>query len=75
MYVCMHLSVLLPTYLHILNIFQAIYLGVPGWLSRLSIYLWLRLWSQGPGIEPRIMLPAPWGAYLPPPLLVRALYL
>ena len=39
--------------------------GVPGWLSRWSVCLQLRSWSQGPGIEPHIMgLPAQWGVCL-----------
>lgn len=41
---------------------------VPGWLGRLSICLWLRSSSQGPGIEP---CQAPYSAWslvlLPPP--------
>ena len=32
--------------------------GAPGWLSRLSVCLHLRFWSQGPGIELHIGLPA-----------------
>ena len=32
--------------------------GVPGWLSRLGIFLRLKSWSQGPGIEPCIRLAA-----------------
>ena len=40
----------------------------PGWLSRLSICLWLRSWSWGPGIEPHIGRPALRGvcSYLSP---------
>ena len=33
-------------------------LGVPRWLSWLSVSLWFRSWSQGPGIEAHIRLPA-----------------
>ena len=33
-------------------------LGVPGWLSWLSIWLHLRSWSQGSGMEPHVRLPA-----------------
>ena len=33
----------------------------PGWLSRLSICLQLRSWSQVPGIKPCIGLPTQWG--------------
>ena len=40
-------------------------LGAPGWLSGLSLCLWLRSWSQGPGIEPRIGLSAQQGACFP----------
>ena len=33
-------------------------------VSRLSVRLWLRSWSQGPGIEPHIKLPAQqWGCF------------
>jgi len=38
-------------------------LGEPGWLRWLNIYLQLRSWSQGPGIEPHIRLSAQLGAY------------
>ena len=34
------------------------YLGVPGWLSQLSVCLWLRSLPWGPGIEACIRLPA-----------------
>lgn len=34
----------------------------PGWLRGLSFCLWLRLWSQGPGTEPHIGLPAEQGS-------------
>ena len=37
-------------------------LGALGWLSRLSLCLRLRSWSQGPGIETCIRLSALWGA-------------
>ena len=43
--------------------------GAPGWLSWLSACLWLRSWSGGPGIEPHVRFPAPWGTYLLLPLL------
>ena len=33
------------------------HMGVPGWLSPLDIYLWLRSLSQDPGMEPCIGLP------------------
>ena len=33
----------------------------PGWLHQLSVCLWLGLWSQGPGIELWVRLPAPGG--------------
>ena len=39
------------------------YIGTPGWLSRLSVCLWLRSWSQGPGIKPHIRLPARWACF------------
>ena len=42
---------------YILKYFQ----GVPGWLSQLSLCLWLRSQSRGPGIKPHIGLPAQWG--------------
>ena len=32
-----------------------------GWLSWLSICLWLRSWSQDPGIQPHIEFPPQWG--------------
>ena len=32
--------------------------GAARWLSWLSLCLWLRSWSQGPGIEPFVGLPA-----------------
>ena len=38
------------------DILKRAYLGVSGWLSRLSICLPLRSCSQGPGIEPHIGL-------------------
>lgn len=41
----------------------------PGWLRGLSFCLWLRLWSQGPGTEPHIGLPALLGGLLLPLLL------
>ena len=41
--------------------FQNGSMGAPGWLRQLSIYLWLRWWSQGPGIESCTGLPAQWG--------------
>ena len=52
------------------KIMNSEYLG--GWLSQLSACLQLSSWSQGPGTEPHIQLPAQWGAYfslflLPPP--------
>ena len=31
---------------------------VPGWLSQLSVCLWLRSQSQGPKIKPQVRLPA-----------------
>ena len=34
--------------------FKSRLVGAPGWLSRLSIWLQLRSWSQGPGIEPSV---------------------
>ena len=40
-------------------------LRAPGWLSQLSICLWLGSWSQGPGIESRIGLPAQQEACFP----------
>ena len=40
-------------------------MGAPGWLSWLSICLWFRSWSQGPGIEPRVGLPAQQSLSLP----------
>ena len=33
------------------NIIRMKKFGAPVWLSQLSICLWLRSWSQGPGIE------------------------
>ena len=33
----------------------------PGGFSRWSVCLWFRSWSQGPGIESCIRLPAQWG--------------
>ena len=44
-------------------------LGVPRWLSQLSICLQFRSWSQGPGNEPRIRLPTQQGVYFPVPSL------
>ena len=41
-------------------------LGMPGWLSRLSICLRLRSWSWSPGIESHIGLPAQRGGLLLP---------
>ena len=35
--------------------------GVSGWFSQLSVCLWLRSWTQGPGIKPHVGFPAPWG--------------
>lgn len=37
----------------------------PGWLRGLSFCLWLRLWSQGSGIEPHIGHSAQQGARFP----------
>ena len=37
-------------------------LGVPGWLSQLSVCLQLRSWSWCPRIEARVGLPAQWRA-------------
>lgn len=53
-------------------------LGNPGWLGQLGVFLWLRTWSQGPGIQPHIRLPAQQRACFslslyPSPLLVGAL--
>ena len=31
--------------------------GLSGWLCWLSVCLWLRSWSRGPGMEPRVTLP------------------
>ena len=45
------------------------YVGAPGWLSWLSIFLQLRSWSRGPGIEPHVGLPAEEGAGLSSPSL------
>lgn len=44
--------------------------GAPGWLSRLSICLWLRSCSQGPGIHPVLdLVPCSvWSPLLPLPL-------
>ena len=36
-------------------------IGIPGRLSKLSICLWLRSRSQGPGIQLHVGLPAQWG--------------
>ena len=51
--------------------------GAPGWLSQLSICLWLRSWSRCPGIKSCLRLPAHPGACfslcLPLPLLVCSL--
>ena len=41
-------------------------LGMPEWLSWLSICLWHRSWPQGPGLEPCIQLPAQGGSLLLP---------
>ena len=40
-------------------------LGVPGCLSRSSIWLWLWSWFQAPGIKSYVGLPAQWGVYIP----------
>ena len=40
-------------------------LKAPGWLSWLNLCLRLSSWSQGPGVEPCIRLPAQWGFYFP----------
>ena len=37
------------------------YLGAPGGLRWWRVHLQLRSWSQGPGIEPHVGLPAQWG--------------
>ena len=37
------------------NVYQS---GAPGWLCGLSICLWLRSWSQGPGMESHMRLPS-----------------
>ena len=37
--------------------------GAPGWLNQLSVCLHPRSWSQGPGIEPCIRLPAQRGVH------------
>ena len=34
--------------------FKTKIVGVPGWFSQLNICLWLRSWSQSPGIEPHV---------------------
>ena len=53
----------LVTYTHIISFcHQKILWGTPGWLSRLSICLWRRSESWGPGIKPGIELPAQWEA-------------
>ena len=39
-------------------------LGAPGWLSWLSVCLWLRSHSQGPVIESCILLLAQWSLFL-----------
>ena len=44
--------------------------GAPGWLSLVSICLQLRSWSQGPGMEQRIRLPAQWGVCFSLPLFL-----
>ena len=33
----------------------------PGWLSQLSVCLFLRSWSQDPGIKPHVEFPVQWG--------------
>ena len=56
-------------------------LGAPGWCSQLSICLGLKSWSQDPGMEPHIGIPAQQGVGLflwlyplhSPPPLVHAL--
>ena len=40
---------------------KEIMFGTPGWLSRISVCLWLRSWSQGAGIESGIGLPTQQG--------------
>ena len=60
---------------------QSMFHGVPGWPSQLSVCLQLRSWSQGPGTEPHIRVPAQQRAcfffslYLPLYLLVLSLSL
>ena len=45
--------------------------GMPGLFSRLIVWLWLGSWSQGPGMEPHLGLPAqPGSLLLPLPLSV-----
>ena len=58
---CSHTSSAVPQTLRSNKLhFKVPIVGVPGWLSWLTVCLWLGSWSQGPGIKPHMGLPTQW---------------